>query len=141
MSPEYLKKEFHYLYFLLIDLASNILGRESINIFNPWLFSFTSIWYYVFNMMDNMEFGNGLDGSVLYGIYFNDQEISTLRDALESYDKSLQKTIDRWSNPVFDVGIGLVNQKDLDSHRDRSLRALYPEIKKREVIKKLLSKV
>jgi hypothetical protein len=92
-------------------------------------------------MMDNMEFGNGLDGSVLYGIYFNDQEISTLRDALESYDKSLQKTIDRWSNPVFDVGIGLVNQKDLDSHRDRSLRALYPEIKKREVIKKLLSKV
>ena len=33
MSPEYLKKEFHYLYFLLIDLASNILGREAIRIF------------------------------------------------------------------------------------------------------------
>jgi|TARA_B110001454_G_scaffold200652_2_gene206449 hypothetical protein len=35
MSPEYLKKEFHYLYFLLIDLASNILGEHSIKIFKP----------------------------------------------------------------------------------------------------------
>ena len=93
------------------------------------------------NIMEKMEFGNGLDGPVLQGIYFSEDEISVLRDSLESYDKSLRRTIDRWSNPVFNVGTGLVNKKDLDAHRDRSLRALSPEIKKREVIGKLLSKV
>jgi|TARA_B110001454_G_scaffold200652_2_gene206450 hypothetical protein len=92
-------------------------------------------------MMEKMEFGNGLNGSVFRGIYFSEDEILVLRDSLESYDKSLRRTIDRWSNPVFNVGTGLVNKKDLGAHKDRSLRALSPEIKKREVIERLLSKV
>jgi len=33
MSPEYLSKDFHYLYFLLIDLAEDFLGRDSFKVF------------------------------------------------------------------------------------------------------------
>ena len=33
MSPEYLSSKFHFVYFLLIDLAKNIVGDKRINIF------------------------------------------------------------------------------------------------------------
>tara|TARA_B100001123_G_C14906827_1_gene866099 strand:+ start:440 stop:718 length:279 start_codon:yes stop_codon:yes gene_type:complete len=92
-------------------------------------------------MMEKMEFGNGLEGPVLHGIYFSKEEISVLRDSLESYDKSLCRTIDRWSNPVFNMGEGLINKKDLNAYKERSLKALHPEVEKREIIKKLLAKV
>ena len=91
--------------------------------------------------MDKMEFGNTLEGDVMYGISFSKEEICIIRKSLEERLKSLKRTIDRWSNPVFDIGEGLVNKRDLELHRERALRELKKEVHEMRRIESMLNKV
>ena len=91
--------------------------------------------------MERMEFGNSIEGEVFYGIHFTKEELSILKKSLEDRLKNVKHTVERWSNPVYNPGVGIAKQEDLDWHRERALRELRSEIEEIKSIESLLLKI
>jgi len=91
--------------------------------------------------MERMEFGNSIEGEVVYGIHFTKEELSILKKSLEDRLKNVKHTVERWSNPVYNPGVGIAKQEDLDWHRERALRELRSEIEEIKSIESLLLKI